>query len=67
VGVDYLSIGSRPDNPAVHNTLLGSDICVIEGLNLREISAGEYDMVCLPLLIKGADGAPARIVVRKRA
>ena len=60
VGIDYLSIG----NPEVHRTLLGAGVAIIEGLNLSDINAGDYEFVCLPLRITGADGAPARALLR---
>ena len=44
--------------------MLGAGIWVIEGLYLAEISAGDYEMICLPMKIKGADGAPARALLR---
>lgn len=67
VGVDYLSIerfGSKEF--AAHHALLGAGVVVVEGLDLSEAEPGEYDMACLPLRIVGADGAPARVVLRKR-
>lgn len=66
VGVDYLSIGGGDDGPAIHRVLLESDICVIEGLNLSQIAPGLYDLICLPLRIHDADGAPARVLLRPR-
>jgi arylformamidase len=65
LGVDYLSVEvfKTPGAPA-HHTLLGGGVIVIEGLNLRDVEPGTYDMVCLPLCIVGADGAPARVVLR---
>lgn len=62
VGIDSLSIGDAE----VHKTLLGADIVILEGLDLRAVATGEYDLVCLPLKLEGADGAPARVVVRRR-
>ena len=66
VGVDYLSVEiyKSPAKPA-HHILLGSGVVVIEGLNLRDVDPGVYEMFCLPLLVVGADGAPARVVLRK--
>jgi arylformamidase len=66
VGVDYLSVEEfkRPGAPA-HHVLLGAGTIVIEGLNLRDVEPGVYEMVCLPLKIVGGDGAPARVVLRK--
>ena len=65
LGIDYLSIAGEENGAKVHRILLGAEICVIEGLNLQNIEPGTYEMVCLPLKIKGADGAPARVIIRK--
>jgi arylformamidase len=66
VGVDYLSIEQfrKPGAPA-HHVLLGAGTIVIEGLNLLDVDPGVYEMYCLPLRIVGADGAPARVVLRR--
>jgi arylformamidase len=66
VGVDYLSVEEfkKPGAPA-HRALLGGGVIVIEGLNLRDVDPGTYDMYCLPLRIVGADGAPARVLLRR--
>ena len=66
VGVDYLSVEKfhNPGAPA-HHALLGAGVIVIEGLDLRDVEAGIYDMLCLPLRIVGSDGAPARVVLRQ--
>jgi len=68
VGFDYLSIdrASSSGFPA-HHALLGAGVIVVEGLDLSEVEPGEYDMACLPLRVCGADGAPARVVLRTRA
>ncbi len=69
IGIDYLSI-ERPgsDGHPVHVTLLEKEIVILEGLDLREVSAGDYEMACLPLKYVGGtgDGAPARTVLIKR-
>jgi arylformamidase len=65
VGIDYLSVDPYDADPAtVHLRLLGAGIVVLEGLDLRRVPAGEYDLAALPLKIDGADGAPARVVLR---
>jgi arylformamidase len=66
VGVDYLSVEAfkAPGAPA-HHVLLGAGTIVIEGLNLRDIEPGIYELLCLPLLAVGSDGAPARVVLRR--
>jgi arylformamidase len=62
VGIDYLSIGDEE----VHELLLGLGIVVVEGLDLRNVAAGEYRLVCAPLKVVGADGAPARVLLESR-
>ncbi len=65
VAIDYLSIAAYGSGEAVHQALLGEGIVIIEGVDLREISAGPYNMIALPLKIGGCDGAPARVVLEK--
>jgi arylformamidase len=66
VGVDYLSVEvfKTPGAPA-HHVLLAGGTIVIEGLNLRDVEPGVYEMLCLPLKVVGSDGAPARVVLRR--
>lgn len=65
VGVDYLSVGGfKEDGPETHHALLGAGIWVIEGLNLSGVEPGVYELVCLPLKLAGAEGAPARAILR---
>jgi arylformamidase len=65
VGVDYLSVaGFYKDTIETHVALLKAGIWIMEGLNLRHVAPGSYDLVCLPLKLIGADGAPARAILR---
>lgn len=59
VGIDYLSVGA----PETHRKLLSHGVVLLEGLDLRAVAAGRYRLVCLPLRVVGADGAPARAVL----
>jgi len=66
VGVDYLSVGGfKQDGPETHRILLEAGIWIIEGLDLRGVDPGSYELICLPLKVLGGDGAPARAVVRR--
>ncbi len=67
LGVDYLSVGPyRGDDGAeIHRVLLRAGIWIVEGLNLRAVDPGQYELACLPLKIAGADGSPARAILRK--
>ncbi len=61
IGIDYLSIG----DPDAHRALLGAGVVALEGLDLREIEPGPYELICLPLRLAGTDGAPARVLLRE--
>ncbi|MBA2521738.1 MAG: cyclase family protein [Solirubrobacterales bacterium] len=60
IGIDYLSIGDRD----AHHALLGAGVVALEGLDLRGIEPGPYELLCLPLRLTGSDGAPSRVLLR---
>jgi arylformamidase len=64
VGIDYLSIEQfHSGHHRTHKTLLSRGVVIVEGLDLSKPPAGTYDLYCLPLLLSGVDGAPARAVL----
>jgi arylformamidase len=64
VGIDYLSVEQfRSGHHRTHLTLLGSGVVIVEGLDLIEPPPGVYELYCLPLKLRGLDGAPARVVL----
>jgi arylformamidase len=65
IGVDYLSVHRYGDNAPTHQILLRAGIVIVEGLNLAGVAPGKYELICLPLRLNGADGAPARAVLRR--
>lgn len=67
VGTDFLGIEKRGNpNHLVHKILLSNEVVIVEGLDLSEIKEGSYNIVCLPLRIKGADSSPARVLLIKK-
>ena len=67
VGVDYLSAEQfHAAVPRTHQILLGYGIPIVEGLDLRDVPAGDYDLVILPMKVGGHEAAPARAIFRKR-
>lgn len=60
IGIDYLSIGDHD----AHLDLLGNGIVALEGLDLRAIDPGPYELLCLPIKLTDTDGAPARVLLR---
>ena len=67
VGVDYISAEQfGAPAPRTHQILLGRGIPIVEGLDLRPVQAGDYDLIVLPLKVRGHEAAPARAILRKR-
>ena len=65
VGIDYLSVERfNFDEPTTHLVLLAANVVIVEGLALRDVPPGDYELICLPLKIKDGDGSPARVVLR---
>jgi arylformamidase len=64
VGIDYLSVESMEGDGAVHRLLLENGVPILEGINLAEVPPGEYELLCLPMKLKGGDGAPVRALLR---
>ena len=68
VGIDYLSVDAYEDSGfPVHRILLGAKVLILEGLDLRLVPDGDYELMALPLNIQGGDGAPARVILRQFA
>lgn len=67
VGIDYLSVEKfGSEKFETHHILLASGVVIIEGLDLRDVPTGTYELICLPLKIAEGtgDGAPARAILR---
>jgi arylformamidase len=67
VGADYLSIAPFGNPAPTHVALLGAGVVILEGLDLRAVSPGPVDLLCLPVWLVGSDGVPARALVRPRS
>jgi arylformamidase len=65
VGIDYLSVDKFDGEPETHMALLSTGTIIVEGLDLREVEPGDYELICLPLKVKDGDGAPARVILRQ--
>ena len=64
VGVDYLSVAPyKQVGQDTHHILLRRNILVVEGLLLDRVKPGECLFTALPLVLRGADGAPCRAFV----
>src|SRR5881394_1403527 len=68
VGIDYISAEQfGAPAPLTHRTLLGKGIPIVEGLQLDNVPAGDYDVIILPIKVGGHEAAPARAILRRRA
>jgi arylformamidase len=65
VGIDYLSIAPYQDPAPAHEILFTGGVTIVETLDLRRAAPGPWQLTCLPLLLPGADGAPARAVLSR--
>jgi arylformamidase len=67
VGIDYLSVEQfKSDTFQTHHAFLSRGVVILEGLDLREVAGGIYELICLPLKVAdgSGDGAPARVILR---
>jgi arylformamidase len=64
-GIDGLSIAIAHELNETHQVLLKNEIVIVEVLNLTGIQEGNYEMICLPIKIEGAEAAPARVLLRE--
>lgn len=65
VGMDCPSVDERESKTLdVHHALFNGGAFILENLDLREVPAGEYELVSLPQRLQGLDAAPVRAVLR---
>lgn len=65
IGIDYYSIAPFTEPEGVHRLILANDdMAILEAVDLSTVTPGEYELLCLPLLIPGADAAPVRAFLR---
>ena len=63
LGNEPQTIGPQNAPMAVHLTLLGANVILLEGIRLSEVSEGVYFLNAAPLNLSGADGSPCRAVL----
>ena len=68
IGVDYLSVEQyKGRTRQTHKILLGGGIVLVESINLSGVEPGDYELICLPIRMKGMEAAPARALLRRPA
>lgn len=65
IGVDTPSVDRfTSKNLPVHKTFLKYDMAILEGLVLRDVPEGVYELIALPLRLLDFDASPVRAVLR---
>jgi len=66
IGIDTPSVDlfDSKDLPA-HQAFLRNDMAILEGLALRGVPEGDYELIALPLKLEGFDASPVRAVLRE--
>ena len=64
VGLDALGIERAQDGHPTHKILLGANIFIIEGLRLKDVPEGRYELIALPLKIIGVEALPMRVLLK---
>jgi len=65
VGTDAPSVDPLESKSLeAHQACRETSTYILEGLVLEGVAEGEYELICLPLPLFGADGAPARAILR---
>lgn len=65
LGLDYFSIGPWESYGVLTHQVFfkNNNTVALEGVDLSLVEPGEYHIICLPMKIKGSDGAPARVLL----
>ncbi len=64
VGIDTPSVDLSDDKVLeVHNEIYRSKLAILEGLVLNEAPDGLYELIALPLKLKGAEASPVRAIL----
>ncbi len=63
VGTDGLGIERAQPNHETHKYLLRKNIPIMEGVRLKDVNEGEYQLIALPIKIKGVEASFTRAVL----
>ena len=64
IGIDTPSVDLADDKELeCHNLIYQNKLAILEGIILNHVSPGHYQLIALPLNLKGADASPVRAVL----
>lgn len=65
IGVDTPSVDLADAKELIaHHRCLARDVLILEGIVLREVPEGTYELIALPLRLAGFDASPVRAILR---
>ena len=68
IGIHYFSVEPyQSADFAVHHELCGKGVIILEGIDVREVPPGWYELIALPLRIQAGDGSPCRALLRDQS
>lgn len=66
IGIDALGIERAQANHESHRLLFESGAFILEGLRLKGVEQGQYDLIALPIKIKSVEASLVRAVLVQR-
>jgi arylformamidase len=67
VGIDTPSVDLFTDTELLsHQRFLANNMAILEGLVLRDVPEGMYELIALPLKLVGFDASPVRAILRAK-
>lgn len=66
VGIDALGIERNQPGHPTHDLLLNEEILILEGIRLKDVSEGTYEMIALPLSIEDVEALPVRAILKTK-
>jgi arylformamidase len=67
VGIDYITVGgfaTPEENRFVHKLFLKGGVSILEEVNLKGVTPGNYELIAVPLRFHKLDAAPCRAIIR---
>ena len=65
LGNESQTVGPEDAPMEVHRILLTSNVILLEGIRLKEVSEGVYFLNAAPLNLSGSDGSPCRAILMR--
>lgn len=63
LGNESQTVGPEDGPLEVHKILLGAEVCLLEGIVLKDVPEGKYLLCAAPLYLGECEGAPCRAVL----